>query len=65
MKFQGKLMNRTRENCKRPYFRLDFGLLGQNVGPQNLFRRFYLYWSLEIVPSYHPMQFTGMLMNQT
>ena len=25
MKFKGKLMNQTRENCKRPYFGLDFG----------------------------------------
>ena len=33
MKFQGKLMNQTRENCKRPYFGLDFGW--PKCGPAN------------------------------
>ena len=33
-------------------------------GRQKIFSEFYLYL-LDIVPSYHPMQFKGKLMNQT
>ena len=34
-------------------------------GPQNFFQDIYFYELLEIVTSYHPMQFKGKLMNQT
>ena len=33
-------------------------------GPKFFFREFYFY-QLDIVPSYHPMQFKGKLMDQT
>ena len=35
------------------------------LGPQNFFHGFYFYQQLDNVPSYHPMQFLGKLMNQT
>ena len=34
MQFQGKLMNQTRENDKKPSFGLDFGHFGLNFGPK-------------------------------
>ena len=34
-------------------------------GPQNFFQDIYFYELLDIVTSYHPMQFKGKLMNQT
>ena len=37
---------------------------GPILGPQIFFQEFYLY-ELDIVPSYHPMQFKIKLMNQT
>ena len=39
-------------------------ILVPNLGLQDFFRDIYLYY-LDVVPSYHPMQFTGKLMNQT
>ena len=38
---------------------------GPNLGPKNVFRRFYLYWILDIVASYHCEQFQEKLMIQT
>ena len=38
---------------------------GQNLGPKKFFCEFYLHQKLEIVASYHYMQFQGKLMNQT
>ena len=43
MQFEGKLLNQTLKNGKKPNSGPDFGPLGPNVGPQNLFRRFYFY----------------------
>ena len=43
IQFKGKLMNQTWENGKKPYFRPNFGPFGTNLGPQNVFRGFYLY----------------------
>ena len=51
-------MNQTWENGKKTSF-------GPEFGPQNFFHEFYLYYMLEIVASYHCMQFQGKLMNQT
>ena len=39
-------------------------ILVPNLGLQDFFRDIYLYY-LGVVPSYHPMQFTGKLMSQT
>ena len=37
----------------------------QNLGPQIFFHGFYLYYMLDIVASYHCMQFQGKLIKQT
>ena len=37
MQFQGKLMNQTWENCKKPSFGLDFGPFRQNLGPKKIY----------------------------
>ena len=42
MQFNEKLMNPTSENNKKPNFGPNFGLLGPNLGPHNLFGGFYL-----------------------
>ena len=65
MQFQGKLMNQTWENGKKPSFGTDFGPFGPNVDPRNFYHGIYLYYMLEVVASYHCMQFQGKLMNQT
>ena len=65
MQFQVKLMNQTWENGKKPSLRTNFGLFDPNLGQQKFFHRFYLYGMLDIVRSYHCMQFQGKLMNQT
>ena len=48
-----------------PSFCPEFSALGPNLGPKFFFRRFYLYQMLDIVASYHCMQFEGKLKNQT
>ena len=66
MQFQGKLLNQTWENEKKQTnFGPDFGSFGPNLGPEELFREFYLYYMLHIVASYHCMLFQGKLINQT
>ena len=57
MQFRGKLMNQIWENGKKLSFGTDFGLFGQNVSPKSFFHKFYLYYKLDIVLSYHCMQF--------
>ena len=37
-------MNQTWENNKKPNFEPNFGLFDPNLGPQNFFGGFYLYW---------------------
>ena len=43
LQFQGKVMNHTWENAKKPSFVTKFGLFGPNLGPRNFFGGFYLY----------------------
>ena len=43
MQFQGKQMNQTWENGKKPSFGPNFGPIGPNLSPQKIFREFYLY----------------------
>ena len=43
MKFQGKLMNQTWENDKKPNSGINFHSFGLNLGPKIFFRGFYLY----------------------
>ena len=65
MNFQEKLMNQTWENGKKPSFGTDFGPFGPNLGTKIFFHEFYLYYMLDIVASYHCMQFQVKLINQT
>ena len=58
MQFEGKLMNQTWENGQKPSFGPDLAFLAQIWSP-NFFCRFYLYQMLDIVASYHCMQFQG------
>ena len=46
-------------------FQDQFWPLWPKLGPQNFFNRFYLYYMLDIVASYHCMRFQGKLTNQT
>ena len=62
MQFLGKLTKQTWENGKKtPNFRPDFGLLGRNLCPKNIFAGF----TFTSSPSSDPLQFKGRLMNQT
>ena len=63
MRFQGKLMNQTSENGRKPSFGLNVGPFGPNLGPKIFFPIFYIYQMLEIVASYHCMQFQGKIIN--
>ena len=55
-------MNQTKKKIdKKTNFGPNFG---PNLGP-SFFGKSYLYLQLDIVPSYHAMQFKGKLMNQT
>ena len=58
-------MDKSWENDKKPTFGPDFGSFDPNFGPQIFFRGFYTYKMLDIVASYHCMQFQGKLMIQT
>ena len=44
LQFQGKLMNQTWENGKKPSFSPNFGPFGQNMGP-----KFFLLWILPLL----------------
>ena len=50
---------------KKHSFKTDFGPFGQNLGLKRFFHGFYLCYMLDIVASYHCMQFQGNLMKQT
>ena len=58
-----KTMNQTSENGRKPSFGPSFGPFGPNLGPKIFFPIFYLYQMLEIVASYHCMQFHGKIIN--
>ena len=64
MQFQRQLMNQIWENDKKPSLGTHFGLFDPNLGYQMFFHRFKSYGMLDIVASYHCMQFAGKLMNQ-
>ena len=53
-------MNQTWKNGKKTYFGTNFG-----QGPKKFFHKFYIYHMLDIVESYHCMQFQRKLRNQT
>ena len=54
-------MIQTSKNDKKPNFGPDFGPFNPNLGPQFFCRIL----PLDIVASYHPMQFKEILINQT
>ena len=60
-------MNQTCENYEKPNFGHNFGPLGPPLPPPPIFFVCFMSTSseIDIVPSYHPMQFPGKLMNQT
>ena len=43
MQFQGKLINQTWKNDKKPSFEPDFGPFGPNLRTPNFFYAFYIY----------------------
>ena len=59
MQFQGKLMNQTRENGKKPSFGPDFGPPGPKSRHQFFFffSKIWLHQSLDIMVSYHHVQY--------
>ena len=63
-KFNGKLMNQTREMAKKTNFGPGFGQFGTNFN-QNFFCGCYIHQILTIVSNFHCMQFQGKLRNQT
>ena len=56
MQFQGKLINQTWENDKKPSSRPNIDLFGPNSGPQIFFLKIWLFQSLDIMVSYHPVE---------
>ena len=40
-------------------------ILDPKLGPKTFYCGFYLYWQLDIDPSYYPIKFPGKLTNQT
>ena len=58
-------MNQTSKDGKKLSFRPDCGPFGSNLGPKKMFYGFYLNYMLDIVASYHCMQFQERLMTQT
>ena len=62
---QGKRMNQTWKNDKKTSFGTDFDPFDLNLGPQNFFYGFYRNCLLDIIESYHCVQFQEKLINQT
>ena len=58
MQFQGKLMNQTWKNSKKPSFGSNFCQFGPNLGAK-------IFFMLDIVAIFHCMQFQGKITKQT
>ena len=65
MQFEGKLTNQTWIISKKPSFGPDFGPVGPNSGCQNLFSIIWLHQSLDIMASYHHVQYQKKLIIQS
>ena len=67
MQFQGRLMNQTWENGKKPSVGSGFGPFGPNLGYQFFFffSKIWLRQSLDIMVSYHHVQYQKKLMIQS
>ena len=62
VQFQGKLLTRIWENGKKPSFIPNFG---PNSSRQNVFSKIWLRQSLNIMVSYHHVQYQKKLMIQS
>ena len=61
-----KKTNKTNlRKWQKNWFPDDFGPFGTNLATKAFLRWFYFYQTLDIVTSYHCMQFQGKLMNET
>ena len=58
-------MIRTQENGKKPDFKPDLGLLDPNSGRENFISKIWLHKSLDIMVSYHHVQYQKKLMAQS
>ena len=66
MQFQGKQMNQTWENDKKPSFGPDFGPFGPNAGCYIFFSsKIWLRQSLDVMVSYQHVQYQKKLMIQS
>ena len=57
IQFQGKLMNQACENSKKTSFVEILACISPNLVPKNILCRFYPYQMLNIIASYHCIQF--------
>ena len=62
MQFQGNLMIETQENGEKPHLGPNLGWLGPNSDGQFFFSKIWLFQSLEIMVSYHHVQYQKKLM---
>ena len=65
MQFQGKLINQIWENSQKSSFAPDFGPFDPNLGHQFLFSKIWLRLSLDVMVSYHHVQYQKKLMVQS
>ena len=62
MQFQGKRMIQIQENGEKPHFGHDLSPLGPNSGSQIFFSKIWLRQSLDLMFSYHHVQYQKKLM---
>ena len=65
MQFQGKLMNQSQENGEKPHFGFNLGPLGPNSCQNFFLKKIWLRQSLDIMVSYHHVQYQKKLMIQS
>ena len=58
-------MIQTQENGEKPHFGLDLGPLGPNSGGESFISKIWLHQSLDIMVSYHHVQYQEKLMIQS
>ena len=64
MQFQGKHMTQTQGNDEKPHYGHDLGPLGPNSVTKIFFSNIWLRWSLDIMVSYHYVQYQKKLITQ-
>ena len=65
MQGQAKLLIQTQENGEKPHFGSDLGTLGPNSGREKFFSEIWLCQSLDVMVSYHLVQYQKKLMIQS